>query len=107
MFPAIEKMLGDTGISDDRNIMVYGKAADLYENAVTHWILEFLGCNSPHLSCAFTILTAVLNNGNLLEGNWNVGDSSLPKAQFKARVVVRRNTAHSEGDSIFFLVKIQ
>jgi 3-mercaptopyruvate sulfurtransferase SseA len=56
MFLAIEKMQGDTGISDDKKIIIHGNAADLYENAVTYWILELLGYSSPELSFSCTIL---------------------------------------------------
>jgi 3-mercaptopyruvate sulfurtransferase SseA len=49
--PAIEKKLGDAGIGDDKHIIVYGNAADAYYNTVNFWILKFLGCKGPQLSC--------------------------------------------------------
>jgi thiosulfate/3-mercaptopyruvate sulfurtransferase len=96
VIPGIEKTLGDAGIGDDKNIIVYGNAADVYETAVTFWILEFLGCNSPQLSCTVHYYDGGIEQWEANGGKLVVGDSSLPKAQFKSRVVVSRLATSEE-----------
>jgi len=96
IIPAIEKSLGDAGIGDDKHIIVYGNAADVYDNAVTFWILEFLGCNSPHLSCTVHYYDGGIEQWEGYGGKLVAEDSSLPKTQFKAQVVASRLATSEE-----------
>jgi len=96
IIPAIEKSLGDAGIGDDKNIVVYGNAADVYDNAVTFWILEFLGCNSPQLSCTVHYYDGGIEQWEAYGGKLAAEGSSLPKTQFKAHVVASRLATSEE-----------
>jgi thiosulfate/3-mercaptopyruvate sulfurtransferase len=96
IIPAIEKSLGDAGISDDKHIVVYGNAADVYDNAVTFWILEFLGCNSPQLSCTVHYYDGGIEQWEAYGGKLAAEGSSLPKTQFKAHVVASRLATSEE-----------
>jgi len=96
IIPAIEKTLGDAGIGDDKHIIVYGNAADAYENAVTFWILEFLGCISPQLSCTVHYFDGGIEQWRSYGGKSEVEGTSLPKAHFKAKVVASRLASSKE-----------
>jgi len=93
---AIEKKLGDAGIGDDQHIIVYGKAVDAYYNAVNLWILEFLGCNSPQLSCTAHYYDGGIEQWESYGGKLEIGESFLPKTQFKAKVVSSRLATSEE-----------
>jgi len=96
IIPAIEKSLGDAGIGDDKHIIVYGDAEDVYDNAVAFWILEFLGCNSPQLSCTVHYYDGGIEQWEASGGKLIVEESSLPKTQFKAHVVASRLATSEE-----------
>jgi len=96
MVPSIENRLGETGIGDDRHIIVYGKAVDAYYNAVTFWILEYLGCNSAQLKCTVHYLDGGIEQWEEGGGKVETADTVLPRASFKARLVPSRLAATDE-----------
>jgi 3-mercaptopyruvate sulfurtransferase SseA len=85
VIPAIEKTLDDASISDDKHIICLGNAADVYENSVTYWVLEFLGCNSPQLSCTVHYFDGGTEQWESFGGKLDVGDSSFPKHNLRRR----------------------
>jgi thiosulfate/3-mercaptopyruvate sulfurtransferase len=90
MVPAIEKTLGEAGIGDDKHIIVYGNATDVFYNTVTFWILEYLGCNSAQLKCTAHYLDGGIEQWEAGGGKMETADTVLPRTAFKARLVPSR-----------------
>ncbi len=90
MVPSIEKTLGEAGIGDDKNIIVYGKAVDSFYNTVTFWILEYLGCNSTQLKCTVHYLDGGIEQWEAGSGQIETVKTNLPHASFKARLIPSR-----------------
>ncbi len=47
----MERTLGELGIGNDSNIIVYGDPKNVHWNAVMFWALELFGCNSKLKKC--------------------------------------------------------
>lgn len=88
--PSIEKTLGAAGISDDKNIIVYGKAADAYTNTVPFWILEYLGCNSGQAKCTVHYYDGGIEKWQADGGKIEQGSTTPAPAKFKAHVIPQR-----------------
>lgn len=88
--PAIEKTLGAAGIGSDMHIILYGKAADVYENTVPFWVLEYLGCNSSFMKCTVHYYDGGFERWEAEGGKVEQTDSMLPPTKFKAHVVASR-----------------
>jgi thiosulfate/3-mercaptopyruvate sulfurtransferase len=98
--PAIEKSLGNIGIADDRQIVIYGKAVDTYYTTVAFWILEYLGCNSSPLKCTAHYYDGGIEQWELDNGKLEQKPTVLPKAAFKARAVPSRLATTEEVLSV-------
>jgi len=61
-----------------------------------YWVLEFLGCNSPQLFCTVHFFDGGIEQWESFGGKLDVGDSSPPKAQFKAKVITSRLATSEE-----------
>jgi thiosulfate/3-mercaptopyruvate sulfurtransferase len=96
MVPAIEKTLGESGIGDDKHIIVYGGAEGAFYNTVTFWILEYLGCNSAQLKCTAHYLDGGIEQWEAGGGKVETAATVLPQASFKARLVPSRLASTDE-----------
>lgn len=96
MVPSIENTLGESGIGDEKHIIVYGNAVDSYYNTVTFWILEYLGCNSDQLKCTVHYLDGGIEQWGAGGGKLDTVDTVLPHASFKARLVPSRLATSDE-----------
>jgi len=96
VIPAIEKILGESGIGDDKDIIVYGDAAGSFYNTVTFWILEYMGCNSARLKCTAHYLDGGIEQWEAGGGKVETVDTVLPRTSFKARLVPSRLAASDE-----------
>jgi thiosulfate/3-mercaptopyruvate sulfurtransferase len=81
---ALEKILGNAGISNDKHVVVYGDAKQIVHASVGFWILEYIGHDKTHFF-----------DGGLTE--WKAAGKpvtteprTLPPATFKAHVVPSR-----------------
>jgi thiosulfate/3-mercaptopyruvate sulfurtransferase len=88
--PKIEQTLGDAGIADDKHIIIYGKAADVYRNTVSFWIIEYLGCNSPQLKCTVQYYDGGFERWQDENGKIEKEKTVLPASSFKANIVPSR-----------------
>ncbi len=98
--PKIEKILGGAGITNDKHIILYGKANETYENTVPFWILEYLGCNSSHLKCTVSYYDGGFERWAAEGGKSETGENKPSAAAFKANLVASKLATSDEVLSV-------
>ena len=98
--PKIEKILGDAGISNDKHIILYGKANETYENTVPFWVLEYLGCNSSNLKCTVSYYDGGFERWVADGGKSETKGNKPPAAAFKAQLSASRLASSAEVLSV-------
>ncbi len=80
----LEKILGNAGIGNDKNVVVYGDAKDIVHASVGFWILEYMGHDKTHF------LDGGLTEWKAAGKPVTTEPKTLPQATFKANVVPSR-----------------
>lgn len=80
VIPRLEKAIGEMGIGNDSNIIVYGSRRNTHWNGVMFWVFEALGCNSSPSKGSVHFY-----DGGIEE--WQAGGGVLEKKEIKAKAV--------------------
>jgi thiosulfate/3-mercaptopyruvate sulfurtransferase len=80
VIPRLEKAIGEMGIGNDSNIIVYGSRRNTHWNGVMFWVFEALGCNSSPSKG-----TVHFYDGGI--EHWQAGGGVLEKVDTKAKAV--------------------
>lgn len=86
----LEKILGDAGISNDKNVVVYGDAKHIVHASVGFWILEYMGHDKVHF------LDGGLTEWKAAGKPVTTEPKTLPPTTFKAHVVSNRYASTEE-----------
>jgi thiosulfate/3-mercaptopyruvate sulfurtransferase len=85
----MEQTLGEMGIGNDSNVIVYGEPTDTGWNTVMFWVLEAVGCNSGMKKCTVRYYDGGVDRWKA-DGNTLVQQPTTVKpAAFKAAGVKR------------------
>ncbi len=87
---ALEKLLGEAGVSMDKPVVVYADAKLVTGSSVAFWILEYLGHNNVHF------LNGGIEEWNSTGKPLEKNPTKLPAVTFKANVVKSRIATSDE-----------
>jgi thiosulfate/3-mercaptopyruvate sulfurtransferase len=92
----MEKTLGDLGIGNDSNIIVYGDPKHTYWNAVMFWALELFGCNSDSMKCTVRYYDEGVDGWKADGGALDQAMPAVKPATFKAAAGSKRGAKADE-----------
>lgn len=93
----MEQTLGEMGIGNDSNVVVYGAPAHTSWNAVLFWALELFGCNSNAMKCTVRYYDGGVDGWKA--GGGTLEQSAMPvvkPATFKAAAGSQRGAKAEE-----------
>lgn len=96
----LEQVLGDAGISDSSNIIIYYDPATITRAGVAFHVLEVLGCNSDRLSCKVYWYNGGIVSWTQDGGELTTEPKTLPKTTFKASPIWER---YATTDEIYYI----
>jgi len=97
----MEKTLGEMGIGDDSNIIVYGDPKHASWNAVMFWALELFGCNSNLKKCTVQYYDGGVDRWKAEGGMLDQKETKPKPTTFKAVAGANRGV---KGDEILQIV---
>ncbi len=96
----LEQVLGDAGISDSSNIILYYDPATITRAGVAFHVLEVLGCNSDRLQCKVYWYNGGIVSWTQDGGELTTEPTTLPKTTFKASPIWER---YATTDEIYYI----
>ncbi len=97
----MEKTLGEMGVGDDSNIIVYGDPKHASWNAVMFWALELFGCNSNLKKCTVQYYDGGVDRWKAEGGRLGQAETKPKPTTFKAVAGANRGV---KGDEILQIV---
>lgn len=96
----LEEILGNAGISDSSNIILYYDPATITRAGVAFHILETLGCNSDKLNCKVYWYNGGIVSWTEDGGELTTEEHKLPPTTFKASPIWSR---YATTDEIYYI----
>lgn len=84
VLPRLEKEMGELGIGNESHVIVYGSASRTGWNGVMFWVLEGMGCNSPHAKCTVHFFDGGIERWQAEGGQLEQTETKTQAVTFKA-----------------------
>jgi thiosulfate/3-mercaptopyruvate sulfurtransferase len=96
VIPRLEKAIGEMGIGNESNIIVYGSRRNTHWNGVMFWVFEAMGCNSSPTRGAVRFYDGGIEQWQAEGGNLDQVEKKAKVATFKAASGMKRGLKADE-----------